>query len=471
MFIPAKRKIITFVLTTSQMQRAKVDSPWRKCLNSIEAPQNLVRQAPVKTNSKKIPRYCDPFASQCEKIQMPTKNMTLEEKIRLVLPRQSEERFLEIPWHTDLLVARKTAESVNKPLFIWIMDGNVLGATLGNGHQSRVLLNQEKIVDFIKQNFIAGSGAVEELQTNRYGSKENDESKWFEPIAQKALKRMAPQFWKEFKSYQGMYIIDPDGTIYDYKIGLAYDPDHFLKVLNKSLRKYRIRHRTTRAQKKAVPIKTTHSKKLAPKDVSIVEVYSRILPQPKNASISERSIGRDLMWIYPEDISAILSSAKLIGNSVKMPSNLVARLIRFQLLNHVGNIMGPFSNDEVKQANFILRRQPDLIQAGKSLKRYSFSGIYQSRGKYEKSKFHALSGSISGYLTIDPGARRIVHLRAFGEAKSLGGNDSLDEKKTYPVVFALTEARHKYARSVIPFWVAIPAIEKMYKNPSISLNN
>lgn len=333
-----------------------------------------------------------------------------------------------------------------------------------------MLLNQKKVVDCIKNNFVASSGAVEELQTNRYGSKENDESKWFEPIAQKALKRLAPQFWKEFKSYQGMYIIDPDGTIYDYKIGLAYDPDHFLKVLNRSLRKYRIRHRNTRQRQKVGRIKMAHSKQLAPKGVSIVEVYSRILPLPENASISERSIGRDLMWIYPEDISAIISSAKLIGKSVKMPSNLVARLIRFQLLNHVGNIMSPFSEEEVKKANFILRRQPDLKTSGKSLKRYSFSGIYQSSGKYEKNKFHALSGSISGYLTIDPRAKRIVHLRAFGEATSLGGNDSLDEKKTYPVVFALTEARHQYARSVIPFWAAIPTIEKMYRNPSISLN-
>lgn len=129
LFIPARQKIITFVLTTSQTHRAKVDRPWRKCLNSIEVPQNLVRQMPVKTNAKKITSYCDPFATQCKKIQKPTKNMTLEEKIRLVLPRKSEERFLEIPWHTDLLVAKKTAESVSKPLFIWIMDGNVLGAT------------------------------------------------------------------------------------------------------------------------------------------------------------------------------------------------------------------------------------------------------------------------------------------------------------------------------------------------------
>ena len=45
------------------------------------------------------------------------------------LERLSEERWREIPWRTNLMQARAEAQRANKPLFLWIMDGNPLGCT------------------------------------------------------------------------------------------------------------------------------------------------------------------------------------------------------------------------------------------------------------------------------------------------------------------------------------------------------
>ena len=54
---------------------------------------------------------------------------TLEERIDRLLPSAEENRFLEIDWRTDLLEARAEANEVGKPMFMWMMNGNPLGAT------------------------------------------------------------------------------------------------------------------------------------------------------------------------------------------------------------------------------------------------------------------------------------------------------------------------------------------------------
>ena len=54
---------------------------------------------------------------------------TLEERVDRLLPSAEEDRFLEIDWRTDLLKARAEANEVGKPMFMWMMNGNPLGAT------------------------------------------------------------------------------------------------------------------------------------------------------------------------------------------------------------------------------------------------------------------------------------------------------------------------------------------------------
>jgi hypothetical protein len=47
----------------------------------------------------------------------------------LVLPQKGEERWMEVPWVSDLWEARKLASEQGKPIFLWEMDGNPLGCT------------------------------------------------------------------------------------------------------------------------------------------------------------------------------------------------------------------------------------------------------------------------------------------------------------------------------------------------------
>ena len=46
-----------------------------------------------------------------------------------VAPSGENERWMEIPWASDLQEARQKAVQEKKPLLMWIMDGHPLGCT------------------------------------------------------------------------------------------------------------------------------------------------------------------------------------------------------------------------------------------------------------------------------------------------------------------------------------------------------
>lgn len=52
-----------------------------------------------------------------------------QEILDFLRPSPGELRWQEIPWQTDLRVARRLAETEQKPIFLWTMNGNPLGCT------------------------------------------------------------------------------------------------------------------------------------------------------------------------------------------------------------------------------------------------------------------------------------------------------------------------------------------------------
>lgn len=53
----------------------------------------------------------------------------LDADIRAVMPTAEEEKWLSIPWRTNLWDARKQAQAQNKPIFMWMMNGHPMGCT------------------------------------------------------------------------------------------------------------------------------------------------------------------------------------------------------------------------------------------------------------------------------------------------------------------------------------------------------
>jgi len=54
---------------------------------------------------------------------------SLAARIDSVLPTAEDDRFLSIPWRTNLMAARVEAQSQRRPIFLWMMVGNPLGCT------------------------------------------------------------------------------------------------------------------------------------------------------------------------------------------------------------------------------------------------------------------------------------------------------------------------------------------------------
>jgi hypothetical protein len=54
---------------------------------------------------------------------------SLGTRIDSVLPTAQEDRFLSVPWRTNLMAARREAQEQGKPIFLWIMVGNPQGCT------------------------------------------------------------------------------------------------------------------------------------------------------------------------------------------------------------------------------------------------------------------------------------------------------------------------------------------------------
>ncbi len=53
----------------------------------------------------------------------------LNSKIAATVPTKDEDRWLTIPWRTNLMKARLEAQNLNRPMFLWIMNGNPMGCT------------------------------------------------------------------------------------------------------------------------------------------------------------------------------------------------------------------------------------------------------------------------------------------------------------------------------------------------------
>jgi hypothetical protein len=60
---------------------------------------------------------------------LPRPALSLADDVASILPRPEEERWLEVPWRTNLMDARVESQQTGKPIFLWIMVGNPQGCT------------------------------------------------------------------------------------------------------------------------------------------------------------------------------------------------------------------------------------------------------------------------------------------------------------------------------------------------------
>ena len=315
---------------------------------------------------------------------------------------------------------------------------------------SRALINDPKLAAKIRRDFIPFAGSVERLQPSRYGGRETASSRWFQKQAKLAFKEFAPAgWWENFKTYQGFYVMAPEGRAYSYQVVWKLTPSQVVEELEAALKLYR----------SAPPKKVRISQTMAgsqplkpPKGTSILRVFGRIRPLPKGVARSNRGIGRDHMWVTPTEVRFMLSKGKL-------PETVVARLIRFQLLDNVRNVSPGFEADEIRKADF----RSKLLE-GKVLQ---FQGKFDCQGT-EVGRPFTMKGHIDGRFTLDPKTNKITKCRAFAKTIASGQSTAEAPSRPYRMVFAIVEAYDSVGRSVPPTTYGIsPLFRELYLHPKL----
>ena len=59
----------------------------------------------------------------------PPHGANLDNRIAAIVPKPDEDKWLQIPWRTNLMQARQESLATGKPLFLWVMVGNPQGCT------------------------------------------------------------------------------------------------------------------------------------------------------------------------------------------------------------------------------------------------------------------------------------------------------------------------------------------------------
>ena len=222
---------------------------------------------------------------------------------------------------------------------------------------------------------------------------------------------------------QGMYILGPDGTPYGFTND--HEPEDILGFVDRGLRGYRAHP--------PGPVTISDAEVAAPwtvappRDGAVVRVYTRIRPLPKKVWGLNRGVGRDYLWLYPEDIADLIAAsggAEKVdpGTPVELPRALVGRLVRFHMVDDVRGTPDMWRASEVRRLAFA----GQVIRQEGPVRTLAWHGDFLMRGRRRSAvgeraiveQGHA--GRLEGEIDLDVVARRVLRFRAFSEGQAWG---------------------------------------------------
>ena len=171
------------------------------------------------------------------------------------------------------------------------------------------------------------------------------------------------------------------------------------------------------------------------------------------------------MWIFHDEVDELLLGAERAGDEpFPLPNTIVARFIRFHLLDTTRNVSPTFSEQNVTKAKFTVRAASDPAS-----QRFVFQGEYDSTGRSEESgKKFGVAGWLQGEFEVDPKQSKIERFRAYGEATASGENNAGAPNANYPLVFAIVDAYDDISKAVPPLYHDIsPVWRPIYRNPRV----
>lgn len=284
---------------------------------------------------------------------------------------------------------------------------------------------------------------------------------------------------------QGMYILGPDGTPYGFTND--HDPSDILRFMDRGLRGYKARPPRAAVISDADVAAPWTQPPPEAEGGAVVRVYSRIRPLPTKVWGLNRGVGRDFLWIYPKDLSDLLAladqadlaragaptkgAAQAPPPSFALPEALVARIVRFHLIDDVRGTPDMWGASEVQRAAFTAQ----VVKREGSARAIAFQGDFAMRG-LRRSAVGARgrveqghSGRITGEITLDatPGRPRLLRFRAFSEGSAYGEGTytPYPPPGRFRLLIGMVEASPKdhAARAVPPEAVATARDDQAYR--------
>lgn len=273
------------------------------------------------------------------------------------------------------------------------------------------------MIKILQTQVIPAVGNTHELQNQKF-----EASKWFMEMATSVNSRV-----KDGVTAQGFYVAGADGKGYGFNNNRT--PDRVIDFLQRGMAGF----------KKDPPAKVeitddaVNSKfaRVADPSVSILQVYSRIKPMPQGCDELNQNIGREFLWIYPEEIQAIRENS--------LPSSLSRRLVRFHLVDNIRGEPEMWKPGEIKRSDFSLKRLGS--------NRYAITGSFSMN-----AGARGLEGTLEAEMTLHPKEDRIAGFKGFASTTAWGAGAYTPRPPAgkFPILFAIVPATADYAKVTPP---------------------
>lgn len=267
------------------------------------------------------------------------------------------------------------------------------------------------------------------------------------------LREQLKQHGDEGNTAQGLYVVGADGKFYGWINN--HDIGEVRKFLEHGITQFRSEPSQT-VQVSQSEINEKFSMAPSP-TTSVVRIYTRIRPVPAGADVLNNGIGRDHLWVLEREVQQISDPSHDDGRLFSLPSPLVARLVRYHLIDNVRGEPDMWSGEEIAKSNFSAR----YIGSNATGKTYEFRGDFAQRKKNNK---RGSQGNIYGRFEIANNRSMLTSFRAYAQMQAWGASRFTPgaPSGTFPMVVCMIETHDDVSKVVPP--------QAMYEWPDYYLN-
>lgn len=285
------------------------------------------------------------------------------------------------------------------------------------------------MIERLRRDFIPVAGNLRELQ-----GPQTPVATWFVSLARKMNYRV-----DKGEEADGYYVFGPDGTPYAFTDWQS--AEKVVEVLDEGLNEAR-KHPAGMLP----PLDTPPAPIRVETGTSVLRSFARIRPVPEGANPINGSIGRDHIWVFPEEIAALLAHG--VGDEFDLPSTLTARLVRFHLIDNVRGEPDMWTRSEIRRASFRVR----VVAEEGTKRRFTLMGSFaQEIANGERGQ----SGELEAEFSIDAATRKIVRFRGYSSGQAWGSAigtkcTELAPAGKYPLLIAFVETDDPVSQTVPP---------------------